>query len=83
VLTSPGHGRERAPAYGSPARFGIVPNSPARPARGVLAGGDELRHQHSHHHSHSHSHARRDAPGLNLGLNLRRPFSDDDGAGAR
>ena len=63
VLTSPGHGRERAPAYGSPARFGIVPNSPARPARGVLAGGDELRHQHSHHHSHSHLHARRDAPG--------------------
>ena len=62
VLTSPGGGRERAPAYGSPARFGIVPNSPA-PSRGVLAGGDELRHQHSHHHSHSHSHARRDVPG--------------------
>ena len=38
----PGGGRERAAAYGSPARFGIVPISPA-PSLGALAGdGDGL-----------------------------------------
>ena len=59
VDTTPGGGRERAAAYGSPARFGIVPISPA-PSLGVLAGdgdgrgrsihdtsrGDSTRHRH-------------------------------------
>ena len=42
ALTSPGGGRERAAAYGSPARFGIVPISPA-PSLGVLAGDGDGR----------------------------------------
>lgn len=42
ALTSPGRGRERAAAYGSPARFGIVPISPA-PSLGVLAGDGDGR----------------------------------------
>ena len=62
ALTSPGGGRERAAAYGSPARFGIVPISPA-PSLGVLAGdgdgrgrsihdgrGDSTRHSTLHRH---------------------------------
>ena len=42
VDTTPGGGRERAAAYGSPARFGIVPISPA-PSLGVLAGDGDGR----------------------------------------
>lgn len=62
VNTTPGGGRERAVAYGSPARFGIVPISPP-PSLGVLAGdgdgrgrsihdtsrGDSTRHRRHRH----------------------------------
>ena len=76
ALTSPGGGRERAAAYGSPARFGIVPISPA-PSLGVLAGDGDGRGRSIHDgrgDSTRHSTLRRHPRGEDL-------FGDNDRAG--
>ena len=75
-MTSPGGGRERAAAYGSPARFGIVPISPA-PSLGVLAGDGDGRGRSIHDgrgDSTRHSTLRRHPRGEDL-------FGDNDRAG--
>ncbi len=83
AFTSPGGGRERAAAYGSPARFGIVPISPA-PSLGVLAGdADGLGrsiHDGRGDSTHRHSTRRDDSFGDNRAAR-RRPttsIGDDD-----
>ena len=82
ALTSPGGGRERAAAYGSPARFGIVPISPT-PSLGALAGdGDGLGrsiHDGRGDSTHRHSTRRDDSFGDNrAGRRPTTSIGDDD-----
>ena len=82
ALTSPGGGRERAAAYGSPARFGIVPISPV-PSLGALAGdGDGLGssiHDGRGDSTHRHSTRRDDSFGDNrAGRRPTTSIGDDD-----